>query len=89
MRIEVDLERCTGHGRCYDLQPEIFEPFDDDGRAQLLDSVDAADPKMHDGMVVAERACPEQALVWRGRPDYLQRDETRGSSNSESAGDLK
>ena len=30
MRIEVDPEVCTGHGRCYALAPEVFEA-DDDG----------------------------------------------------------
>lgn len=30
MRIEVDPDRCTGHGRCYALAPEVYEP-DDDG----------------------------------------------------------
>ena len=30
MRIEVDHEACTGHGRCYTLAPEVYE-CDDDG----------------------------------------------------------
>jgi ferredoxin len=24
MRVRVDSDRCVGHGRCYDLAPEIF-----------------------------------------------------------------
>jgi ferredoxin len=30
MRIEVDPDACTGHGRCYSLAPELFDA-DDDG----------------------------------------------------------
>ena len=28
MRVRVDDERCEGHGRCYALAPELFEPDD-------------------------------------------------------------
>ena len=31
MRLRIDAEMCTGHGRCYALAPEVFEP-DEDGR---------------------------------------------------------
>jgi ferredoxin len=30
MRIRVDENLCVGHGRCYSLEPSMFEP-DDDG----------------------------------------------------------
>jgi ferredoxin len=30
MRISVDREQCVGHGRCYTVSPEVFEP-DDEG----------------------------------------------------------
>jgi ferredoxin len=30
MRVRVDRQRCTGHGRCYALAPEVFEA-DDEG----------------------------------------------------------
>ena len=26
MRVRVDRDRCQGHGRCYSLAPELFEP---------------------------------------------------------------
>ena len=26
MRVHVDEARCEGHGRCYDLAPDLFEP---------------------------------------------------------------
>ncbi len=28
MRVHVDETRCQGHGRCYDLAPDLFEPDD-------------------------------------------------------------
>lgn len=33
--LEVDFDRCTGHGRCYAVTPELFEP-DDAGMPVLL-----------------------------------------------------
>jgi ferredoxin len=30
MRLRVDENLCSGHGRCYTLEPSIFQP-DDDG----------------------------------------------------------
>ncbi|MGH8999733.1 MAG: ferredoxin [Acidimicrobiia bacterium] len=57
--LTVDPGACTGHGRCYSLVPELFEP-DDRG-----DSVVKA-PEIDEGHLdEAERAvaaCPEQAI---------------------------
>jgi ferredoxin len=61
MRLRIDAEMCTGHGRCYALAPEVFEP-DEDGHGLVL----------HGGEVqagleeVARRAannCPERAIT--------------------------
>jgi ferredoxin len=61
MRLRIDADMCTGHGRCYALAPEVFEP-DDDGHGLVL----------HGGEVpagleeVARRAannCPERAIT--------------------------
>ena len=30
MRISVDAEQCVGHGRCYTVSPDVYEP-DDEG----------------------------------------------------------
>lgn len=30
IEVEIDSERCTGHGRCYAMAPDVFES-DDDG----------------------------------------------------------
>ena len=33
MRVVIDTERCTGHGRCYSLAPAVFTDDDDEGTA--------------------------------------------------------
>jgi ferredoxin len=61
MRLTVDLERCTGHGRCYELAPEVFAADDDDGHSILL--VTGELPAEHEA--AARRAvlnCPERAI---------------------------
>ena len=35
MKIVLDAERCTGHGRCYSLAPELFDS-DDEGHSVVL-----------------------------------------------------
>lgn len=61
MRVRVDDERCEGHGRCYAVAPELFEP-DDIGNAVVIG----------DGIVPAELTskarlaaenCPEHAVT--------------------------
>jgi len=61
MRVRVDEARCQGHGRCYDLAPDLFEA-DDIGNSH----------EKNDGVVpsgqedLARRAvlnCPERAIT--------------------------
>jgi ferredoxin len=35
VRIVLDTQRCTGHGRCYSLAPELFDS-DDEGHSVVL-----------------------------------------------------
>ena len=60
MKIQIEPKLCQGHGRCYDLAPELFGD-DDEGYGQVLG----------DGLVsagqeeIARRAvanCPERAI---------------------------
>lgn len=60
MRIEFDREACTGHGRCYALAPEVYEP-DDEG--YCIDPTGAVPAALH---AVARRGadnCPESAIT--------------------------
>ena len=63
MRIELDTERCTGHGRCYSLAPDLFD-CDDRGygivtRAEVPD-------ELVDQARTAVANCPERAITLEG-----------------------
>jgi len=60
VQLRIDSERCQGHGRCYDLVPELFGE-DDEGYGKVLGT----------GMVPMDKAqearravanCPERAI---------------------------
>ncbi len=60
MRISIDDNLCTGHGRCYVLAPELCEP-DDRGRGTVsLADVPAA---LEEQARAAEANCPERAVL--------------------------
>ena len=62
MRISVDAGRCTGHGRCYSLAPDLLT-FDDDGyvtaRGQVVDVPAGQVPDARE----AADSCPEGAIA--------------------------
>jgi ferredoxin len=61
VKLAIDSERCQGHGRCYDLAPELFGE-DDEGYGQVLGDGTVPPGKEQD----ARRAvanCPERAIV--------------------------
>lgn len=60
MRVVVDRARCQGHGRCYDLAPDVFES-DQRGRVDVAVKGDLPPnlvPEARIGIV----NCPESAL---------------------------
>ncbi|MEU5878816.1 ferredoxin [Spirillospora sp. NPDC047279] len=60
MKVQIDQARCQGHGRCYDLAPEVFGE-DEEGYGTVLG--DGLVPP--DGADDARRAvvnCPERAI---------------------------
>jgi ferredoxin len=60
MKVAVDRSRCTGHGRCYLLAPELFEP-DDEGRALVVVAEPTAEQERR--ALLAEANCPERAIT--------------------------
>jgi ferredoxin len=60
VKIKIDSERCTGHGRCYALAPEVFEP-DDEGHSVLLIDGDIPAELWAKARLGVEN-CPEQAI---------------------------
>ncbi len=59
MKVRIDSDRCTGHGRCYALAPDVFAP-DDRGHGEVLlhDVPDA----FADQARLAAANCPESAI---------------------------
>jgi ferredoxin len=60
MKLRIDEEVCTGHGRCYVLAPELFEP-DDYGHGSVL-SGDVPEG-LADKARLAASNCPERAIT--------------------------
>ncbi|NEA24873.1 ferredoxin [Actinomadura bangladeshensis] len=60
MKVRIDSERCQGHGRCYDLAPDLFGE-DDEGYGTVLgDGTVPADREQDARLAVAN--CPERAI---------------------------
>ena len=63
MRINLDSDKCQGHGRCYALAPDLFEP-DDEGYAVLLVPTGSSVPTgFEDAARLAADNCPEYAIT--------------------------
>ena len=60
MRITVDRGVCTGHGRCYALAPDVFEP-DDDGYC-VVTRAEVGDDLAEQARIGALN-CPEDAIT--------------------------
>jgi len=60
MKIVIDTAKCSGHGRCYDVAPDLFTD-DARGYGQVIGDATVTDdlvPQAH----AAVRACPEHAV---------------------------
>jgi ferredoxin len=57
--VRVDLAKCVGHGRCYELAPEIFGE-DERGHCRVL--VETLPAELEEGALVAAANCPEDAI---------------------------
>ncbi|ODU07678.1 MAG: ferredoxin [Pseudonocardia sp. SCN 72-86] len=62
MKVTVDGSLCTGHGRCYSLAPDIFEP-DDEGYSMQRDVPIPIPPGQEELTRRATHACPEGAIT--------------------------
>ncbi|MGE3835586.1 MAG: ferredoxin [Acidimicrobiia bacterium] len=60
MKVTVDRSRCTGHGRCYVLVPEVFSA-DDDGYSVVLEQEVPAE--LESRAQLGEANCPERAIT--------------------------
>ena len=64
--MHVDQERCQGHGRCYSLAPDLFEP-DDIGNGVELHGGEVPPDRERAGLRAVHN-CPEQAIDVEGGP---------------------
>lgn len=60
MRVRVDLAKCVGHGRCYDLAPDVFGE-DDEGHCLLR--VEHVTGALAEQARLGEDNCPENAIT--------------------------
>lgn len=63
MRILLNAEACTGHGRCYSLEPDLFDA-DEFGHCVVL--APEVPTGREDGARSAAANCPEHALTVEG-----------------------
>jgi ferredoxin len=61
MKVNVDHDRCEGHGKCAMAAPEVFELRDDDLSYVLVDDVPES---LREQVERAIRLCPRQAIDW-------------------------
>ncbi|MEN8182799.1 MAG: ferredoxin [Myxococcota bacterium] len=70
MKICVDLDRCVGHGRCYELAPDLFGE-DERGHCRILR--EGVPTELWDLARRAVANCPERALAVIERPTGVSR----------------
>lgn len=59
MRISIDAQLCQGHGRCYEIAPELVE---DDDRSRGVVIQPEVPTELMDKARAAANACPERAV---------------------------
>jgi ferredoxin len=59
VKVVLDIDRCSGHGRCYSLSPDVFAS-DEEGHSLL--KVEGAPPELEEQVRQAAANCPERAI---------------------------
>ena len=60
MKLRINSESCQGHGRCYDLAPDLFGE-DAEGYGQVLGDGVIPEGREHDARLAVAN-CPEHAI---------------------------
>ena len=63
MRVQIDAELCQGHGRCYDLSPELFGEDEDEDGYGTVPGDGQVPPGREAGARLAAANCPEAAVA--------------------------
>lgn len=59
MKVRVDANLCVGHGRCYELAPDVYG---DDERGHCLIRLAEIPPALEQQARLGEENCPEGAI---------------------------
>ena len=65
MKVQIDVNSCQGHGRCYDLASRLFGE-DDEGYGKVLGDGTVL-PDQEQDACLAVLNCPEQAIKFAER----------------------
>lgn len=60
MKVRVDADACVGHGRCYELAPDVF---DEDVRGHCRIRTTSVSDELEKQALRGEANCPEGAIV--------------------------
>ena len=60
MKLTVDGANCMGHGRCYQMAPDLLT-YDDEGYVTIRDQAIDVPAGQVEAAEAAEGTCPEQA----------------------------
>jgi ferredoxin len=60
VKLRINSDICQGHGRCYDLAPDLFGE-DDEGYGQVRDDGVVPPGHEHDARLAVSN-CPERAI---------------------------
>ena len=61
MKVQVNHDKCEGHGKCQMAAPEVFELRDDDLSYVRVDDVSEGFAPQVERAI---RLCPRQAISW-------------------------
>jgi ferredoxin len=61
VKVQIDSGRCQGHGRCYDLAPELFGADDEGYGVVLGGGLIPSDQEQAARLAAAN--CPESAVI--------------------------
>jgi ferredoxin len=61
VKVSVDSGLCVGHGRCYDVAPDLFE--DDEEGYAVVRGGGSVPPGQAEAARLAVRLCPERAVT--------------------------
>jgi len=60
VKVQINSDLCQGHGRCYDLAPDLFGD-DDEGYGKVLGDGTVSPDKEHEARKAVAN-CPEHAI---------------------------